>query len=326
MKNGQHIPSHVLKDEDDLVSKANIRASSEYNFCGFKQEEGWKALSISSAQMFAIPAGTVPEFRVALNVLEDTILKVEIRKSSKQENFTPDVCLSYLDLNLKAGQQIVILNFKMVLEEPTYVFLIFEKNNNIQLGYTEKRVTGILSVFNLINKAVSNYGKQIPPEDSGVEEFEFWCPQRRPSGQNFAIEINPSQPIFKAQNITNGINRPTTQPNAWVAAPNDDSPQLTIEWNKPMQIQKIELFFDTDFDHPMESVLMTHPENVMPFCIRNYVIKDDKGNELYRKQGNYQTRNTVILEHPVSTTQIRIEVEHPSKNVPAAIFSVRCYE
>jgi hypothetical protein len=326
MKNGQHIPAHALSDEDDLVKKANVRASSEYNFSGFKLEEKWKKLDLPSAQMFAITSGIVPEFHVALNALEDTILKAEIRKSSKPGNFTPDVCLAYLELNLKAGQQLVTLNFNVSIEEAAYVFLIFEKNIYIQLGYTEKRVTGILSVFNLINKAVSNYGKQTPPADSGLEAFEFWCPQRRPLGQNFAIELVPSQQIFKAQNIKNGINRPTTQPNAWVASPNDDFPELIIEWNNPVQVRKIELFFDTDFDHPMESVLMTHPENIMPFCINNYIIKDDKGNELYRKQGNYQTRNIVTLEYPVNTTQVRIEVEHPSKNVPAAIFSVRCYE
>jgi len=34
-------------------------------------------------------------------------------------------------------------------------------------------------------------------------------------------------------------------------------------------INRIILNFDTDFDHPMESVQMGHPENRVPFCVKN---------------------------------------------------------
>ena len=107
----------------------------------------------------------------------------------------------------------------MNLPEASYVFVVFEANEAIKLGFTEKRVTGILSVFNSINKAVSNFGKQIPPADAGVDEFEFWCPQRRPQGQNLAISLAKPQPVFEKSNLTNGIDRPVNQPNAWVADP-----------------------------------------------------------------------------------------------------------
>ena len=42
--------------------------------------------------------------------------------------------------------------------------------------------------------------------------------------------------------------------------------------------------FDTDFDHPMESVLMGHPERDMPFCIKRYRITAD-GRALYSMHG-----------------------------------------
>ncbi len=75
----------------------------------------------------------------------------------------------------------------------------------------------------------------------------------------------------------------------------------------------------------MESVLMGHPEDVMPFCVRNYTVKDDQGKIIHQRKGNYQTVNHIRLEQPVSTSSLTIEVEHPSNDVPAAIFSVRCY-
>ncbi|MBO9660094.1 MAG: FAD-binding dehydrogenase, partial [Chitinophagaceae bacterium] len=126
-------------------------------------------------------------------------------------------------------------------------------------------------------------------------------------------------------NIKNGIDRPVAQPNAWIADWNDPQPQLNIQWNTPQTIRSISLFFDTDFDHPMESVLMGHPESVMPFCVRNYKIMDDKGNIVFEKQGNYQTHNLIELPEQISTTSLHLMVEHPSAEVPAAVFSVRCY-
>jgi hypothetical protein len=37
-------------------------------------------------------------------------------------------------------------------------------------------MTGILSLFNTVNKAVSNFGRQNAPDDIGVDSFEFWVP------------------------------------------------------------------------------------------------------------------------------------------------------
>lgn len=326
MKNGQFIPGLTLKDDQDLVQNSRIGASSELKLKGFQQGDSWKSLEISSAQMFPLKAGKVPAFSLPVSVLKDTVMEAELRISSRKGSYTPDLTLSVLKFTLHAGKQTIRLDFGASLEEPAYVFIMFGKNPDVQLSYTEQRVTGILSVFNSVNKAVSNYGKQLPPEDSGVDEFEFWCPQRRPQGQNIAIEIENPQLVFAAENIRNGAARPTTQPNAWVADPEDPSPELSIEWDTPTAIRKIDLSFDTDFDHPMESVLMTHPEREMPFCVRNYRVKDDKGAILFEKKDNYQTRNTIVFDVPVITKQLYIEAEHPSANVPAAIFSVRCYK
>jgi hypothetical protein len=211
------------------------------------------------------------------------------------------------------------------MENGGYAFVTFIKNPKVALYFTDKRVTGILSVFNSVNKAVSNYGKQTPPEDIGVEAFEFWCPKRRPEGQNIAFKYLTGVDAFKAINISNGIDRPVSKPNAWVADWNDKKPQLHIAWAEEKTIKQLDILLDTDYDHPMESVLMGHPENVMPFCVRNYLIKDDNGNVVYEKKDNYQTLNRITFDEPIITTKITIEVEHPSNEVPAAIFSVRCY-
>ena len=233
--------------------------------------------------------------------------------------------LELKSIPLKKGKNDLTVQFKSILKENTYIFFTILKNEKVQLSYTNQRISGVLTVFNQINKAVSNYGKQTPPAEIGMDTFEFWCPQRRPEGHNLALKLSAPLSVFSAANVSNGIDRPTTQPNAWVADFEDNNPSLTLQWKEKQTISRIDLVFDADYDHPMESVLMGHPENVMPFVIRDYKIKDEEGNIIYSKKDNYQTINTIVLPVSITTSSLVIEVNHPSATTPAAIFSVRIY-
>jgi hypothetical protein len=116
------------------------------------------------------------------------------------------------------------------------------------------------------------------------------------------------------------------QPNAWVASPADPKPALHLLWPKPQSIRTVVLKFDTDFDHPMESVLMGHPERTMPFCVRDYILRDDQGRVLREVTGNYQSINTITFDTAIQTRSLTLEVKHPSPEVPAAVFEILCYE
>lgn len=326
MKTGQHIPGLALADDADLVAHARLTASSTLAFSGFRRENlRWKSLDIGAAQLVPLNAGAVPVFSLPVRASGNTALVVELRVSSRKGGFTPDTVLATESVALAPGMTDLELDFKAVLEEAQYVFLTFLGNPEVQLPYTDQRITGLLSVFNGVNKKVSNNGYQQPPVGSGVDEFEFWCPQRRPEGQNIAIALADPQLAFEPDNIRNGVDRPVTGPNAWVADPNDADPHVSLQWDTPETISRIVLVFDTDADHAMESVLMTHPERVMPFCVRNYRIADAAGNVIYQKTDNYQTRNIIVLNEPVTTDKLTIHVEHPSDDVPAALFAIRCY-
>ncbi|MCF3110580.1 FAD-dependent oxidoreductase [Niabella sp. CC-SYL272] len=326
MKTGQYIPGKKLQDEEDLVPASTITASSFLNVTGFDQRQlVYKPLAIAAAQLIPVTAGRLPAFRLPVKASGATELIVEVRSSSRVGGFTPDQTLVRKKILLQEGEAEIKVDTGLQLNHPQYLFLCFLKNEEVQIAYSRQRITGFVSVFNGVNKAVSNNGKQRAPEGSGVDSFEFWCPQRRPEGQNLALRF--SEPVFTAGtgNLTNGIDRPTDQPNAWIADPGDAQPSVKLAWATPQQIRQIHLAFDTDFDHAMESVLMTHPETTMPFCVQDYQVEDEWGNLLYQKEGNFQTRNVIVLEQPVVTKQLVIRMKHPSAAVPAALFSVRCY-
>lgn len=322
---GHYIPQIAAKDESDLVQKARITASSELLLKELPEEKLLKTIDESVAQMIPLVKGQQPSFIFHAEGIQETTLEIDLRISGKKDNHTPDVLVERKQFPIHPGRNCLHVSFDTVMQESAYAFITFVKNPLVQLHYSGKRITGLLSVYNTVNKAVSNFGKQTPPADIGVDEFEFWCPKRRPDGQNIAFKHREGIDLFRAENIRNGIDRPVAQPNAWVADWNDPQPQLNIEWDQPQTIDRIAIFFDTDFDHPMETVLMGHPESVMPFCVRNYRIIDDKGNTVFEKTGNYQTYNLVQLKEPVITKALRVIVEHPSTDTPAAVFSIRCY-
>ncbi|WP_316793367.1 FAD-dependent oxidoreductase [Pedobacter frigoris] len=326
LANGQYIPGIVVKEANDLVQQAKIVASSELQLQQIAENFENQPLEIAVAQLLPLKSGAITPIHFKAFADEKTVLKAEIRISSKTGNFTPDVILDSYTFNLNQGENQLSLKTDILLTADQYIFIVLHKNPAVKIPRSKQMFTGILSVFNTSNPAVSNYGKQEAPDGIGMDSFEFWCPQRRPAGHNIALQLENPITAFSAYNIANGLPRPNTGANAWVAEPNSKNPTIKITWDEVKQLKRIVLSFDSDFDHPMESVLMTHPETVMPFCVRNYKIYDDAGNLLQQKTGNYQTRNEIILSNAISTKSINIEVEHPSANVPASIFEVRIYE
>jgi len=324
-RTGQYIPGVLSADTGNLAESAIVEASSELRLQALEETTMQEPLALSVAQVLPVANDAISAVNFHAYADKPTVLEAEFRLSSKAGNFTPDQSIATFRVELKPGKNCVSLQSDYPIGQAQYLFVVLHKNPLVKLPRSQKRITGILTVFNTVNPAVSNYGRQDPPGHIGMEAFEFWCPQRRPLGHNLCFTLGEPLQVFGAENIRNGTSRPVLAPNAWVAAFDDTQPALTLKWLVAQKIKKLLLVFDTDTDHPMESVLMTHPESVMPFCVRNYRIYDDTGNMIYSKEGNYQTRNEIILEAELTTRSLKIEIDHPSADIPAALFEVGVY-
>ncbi len=326
LRTGQFIPGAVLDDHEDLMREATLSATSELHLAWLPANGETLKLKQSWAMMLPVTAGPMPALEVLLNVAQATELRAELRVSSQPDNCTPDVTLSALTIPVAPGpKQTVPLRFEASIDESRYAFVCLMTNEHIAVHLSNQRVTGVLAVTNKANYAVAKASRQQPPPDSGIDAFEFWPAQRRPGGKNFALKIDPPLSVFGANNLTNGLARPTRQPNAWVAACADTKPTVTLQWPAARIISHIELVFDTDYDHPMESVLMGHPENIMPFCVRQFEIRDGANHVLSHCDDNHQSRRTIRFEPPVNTDRITISISAPDEWVPAALFEVRGY-
>jgi FAD dependent oxidoreductase len=342
---GQYIPGVALEDENNLARTAEISATSELKLSQFAPSGETLPLDAAWAMMLPVQPGAMPAVEFLVDVSAPTTLRAELRVSSKPDNHTPDVTLAVQEIKLLRGTRLKLpLKFDAIIEASCYAFVCLMANPEVAVHLSEQRVTGVLSLTQKFNRQVAKSPKQEPPAGSGIDSFEFWIPQRRPAGKNFALKISPPLEVFSAQNLTNGFARPTNQPNAWVADFAHEQPVLTLAWDKPQTISRIELSFDTDFDHPMESVLMGHPERVMPFCVRDVTVAvparrlvpaghthgngshlPDTERLVFEVSENHQSRVVIRLKNPVTTDALELRFVAPNQYVPAALFEVRCY-
>ena len=346
LRTGQFIPGVAHVDPADLARAAKITASSELFLSALAPCGETLPLADSWAMMLPVSAGPLTVISFTVDVSAPTTLRAELRISEKLENHTPDVILKSLDITLTPGQQQTIsLDFATDIDEFRFAFVCLLKNDNISAHLSDQRLTGVLALCQAGNKAVSKSNTQSPPPGIGIDTFEFWTPKRRPGGKNLALKCEPPIRAFSPQNLTNGISRPIRATNAWAADFSHEQPVVRLTWESPQTISTIEIDFDTDFDHPMESVLMGHPERNMPFCVSDIKITgsamDDTAGMMHQSStttlsqkaaltiseiiGNHQTRRVITLDKPVATDCLELHLLIPSITSPAALFAVRCF-
>ncbi|KAL2807710.1 FAD dependent oxidoreductase-domain-containing protein [Aspergillus granulosus] len=328
MKFGQFIPGYKLHDPFDLVRQADsVDTTSAFELSEFPADGPPKVLIRSLAQMIPLPVGRVPNFKVTVQAVEDTTLVVQLRGSEKAYNYTPEVTLAEREFSVPAGESIdITIDFSDVSNPQTqYVFLCFMENEFLAICTTRTRVSGVMTV--------EHECTQSPPTSVGVDTFERWTPVRRPMGHNLALHVEPPLQAWGVENVRNGVPRPTKRTNCWVPANSSSTRRmLTLRWNVPVQLSRMVLHFDTDYDHALESVLRGHPERQIPFCVKSWRVLDlSSGNEereLFREEDNHLSRQDVSF-NPVHTTAIGVEileVHGDPKHTLGGIFEIRAYE
>lgn len=321
LKQGQFIPGVDLPDGRNLLEQASLRVSSELRLDELPPDGSWFRLDYPCAQL--LPAkGRMPRIETVVAADEPTELRVELRSSVRRAEYTPDRTDGVAVVQLVRGENRIVLDFDVAYDAPRYVFVCFMANDKVRIPLSGRLVTGLTSVFNHINPAVSNFGRQTPPEGIGVEAFEFWCPKRRPEGKNLAMRFVPALDAFGAEQLRNGYYRPYLAPNGWAAAVDDAAPELQIVWPEPRTVASVRLFFDTDADHAMENVQMGHHDAVMPCCLRDCTVTDDAGRTLAEVRGNHRTVAPLRFAEPVATRSLTLRFGRPDGDVCPALMGV----
>ncbi|MEL6805919.1 MAG: FAD-dependent oxidoreductase, partial [Bacteroidota bacterium] len=271
-KIGQSIPFFPITDSSNKTNLARIVSNDHWELTELPSNGPWMPLQYASAQILPLQKDQQYTFSLTVKAKEATRLEIDLRKSERIDNYTPEVILERLSIDLESGEQEIEVAFTTPFPGDHYGFLCLLQNPLVEVRGSLTRATGLVSVFNKENRAVSSFGKQEPPEGIGIDSFEFWMPIRRPEGHNLGFKVSPAITMFGPENVNNGLTRPFVKPNAFVADPSLEKAKIDLFWEENQQVSELVLFFDTDFDHALESSLMGHPESEIPFCVKNYEI------------------------------------------------------
>ncbi len=323
-RDGQFLPGVVSEDPEDLAAHASASASSRLVLEQLPQNKAWIRLDSSWAMLVPLAAGIRPAFSLVISAEHAGVLRVELRRSGKPGNFTPEDLVEALDIPFSQGESELTARFACETGSAGYHFVKLCEDPSVRVRVSDARLTGILAVTNAFNKAVAKSSVQDPPPDIGIDRFEFWLPKRRPEGRNLAMSFDPPLDCFGPANVLSGPSRPVNAPNAWVADPADPEPEIRLQWEEIQTIGRVRVEFDPDWDHPMESVLMTHPEEIVPFMVRDFDWLDSEGRVLYSVRDHHGAVHEWKPDQPIPTRCLRLRVL-ATHGAPAAVFRIRCF-
>ncbi|MEC3908263.1 FAD-dependent oxidoreductase [Tamlana sp. 2201CG12-4] len=326
-RDGQGIPRLALTDDKNLIAKAKITASSELKLSTLSASGAWKTLDTNTAQLLPLIADQTYSVTIMVKASKATTLSLILKRSSSKKHFTPDVDLQSNDFKLEKGTQDITFTLNKPFDEDCYVYLCFMKNEAVQIPLSDELYPGVMSVQQKVNKAVSNFGRQDPPDNVGIDAFDFWTPERKPGGENIAMQIMPPIQKFSLKNIINLEERPTSNGdvNAWTASIEDKQPKVMCRWEAPKKIKTLRLSFDADFDNALESVLMQHPNAVTPFVVNHYEVFDGDNNAIYKKENNHQAVNIINFEEPLVTDTLTVVFSKPDDQTPVILYGLAAY-
>lgn len=327
-RDGQSIPRLDIQDTCDLTQIATISSSSNLKINEIKPSGEWKKLKFNMAQLLPLAADKTYGFKIKFKASKDTSLSINLKTSSKQKHFTPDIELEFKTFTLKKGIQEISYTCEKKINVDSYVYLCFIQNEAVEIMLSDERFPGVMTLLQKETPAVSNYGKQEPPKDIGIDSFDFWTPEKMPSGKNIAMTIVPPIQNFCSTNILNNNLRPTADgySNIWQADLNDKNPELKLEWDLKQKISSIHLFFDCDYDNALPSVFVTHPNAEIPFTIRKYKIYDGDKNMIHETLNNYQAINKIVFDKPIITNELKVVLSKKDENIPVSLYKISVYK
>jgi hypothetical protein len=317
----------AMTDEENVAPSAKITATSSLQLTSLPANGEVRTLDEPWAQMVPLPAGPVPPITLWIDSPEFIELVFELRTTPRPDHHAPDVVLASIKQKVPAGKRSpVTLNFPVQLPEAACVFYTVHAPVKREFAPIDARAVGLHFSRQLLTGLLAMHlHRSENSSHVGGEDFPVFSPFRRPMDQNFAFILGAPMAVFEPENVVNGFIRPLATPNAWIADFKDTAPALTLEWSEPKTLSRIDVFFDGDYDHQLESVLMGHPENASPFCAKRWRLSDKRGRVLHECAENHLAQNTIHLSSPATTRKLILEVLEMNGPAPATVMEVRCY-
>ena len=154
------------------------------------------------------------------------------------------------------------------------------------------------------------------------------------------VTASAEEPQARAALVLDGITRnipdkkgDPEQWHCWSAAMKPEGQWIELSWDKPQQIRKVQITFDTGFQRQLtlsssDSTSRTVMRQPQPETVKDYVLEYDAGNgrrkTLAEVKANHQRLNRHSFE-PVEAKSLRLHVKATNGLEYARVFEIRCY-
>ncbi len=315
----KHQDIHWLKNDDpvNVTPLAKVNASSERIFTGFHRRNGEQILLNDDLALMFPVIESLDCLRIPCDVKENTELYLKIYKNKKSTNYVPDEKLFEQTVQLAKGEnQELILEPKLQLKEPAFLWLVIHQNENISFYQSPDKAVGVIA-------KKPEKPREIHHEYEGAL---IWKPRK----VSLAFSMEPEQYLYKANNVINGYTRPFRQCNCWNSSEIDSKPEwIQLRWDTPQILHEIDVICNSDLDNPLETILTRHENRVLQEILKDVDIQIETTN------GEWQTVNQVRENHhAVIRTELKAQavqavqiVCHAAQDhYPyAEIFEIRAY-
>jgi len=326
LRDGCFLPNYRNTDALDLARNANVTASSAALLYGAGPEsrgahEGLKIwqdqpqymlekMETRKGQLIAIGSENIDQLEVCIRNTSERkqSFRIQLQESAHVWDYRVNsgAVLAEAELEVLPGTHWVAWPLQLKnAPAGSYVRLDILQNPDIEWLCAGRIESGHVAMYQIGKDKMRRFG----------------------NGVTLSFKVSPAQPCFGPANVISGVTRPHAFTNLWKSDPSLPLSQwLQLNWDQEERIGQIELSFP---GHLLREYHAYDPFYRDPQCPKDYDILaflDGQWETLLEVKGNYQRHQRHALQAPVSTRQIRIQVNATNGDPSAQIFEVRCYE
>lgn len=326
IKNDHHLHNWPIALPYDIAPNARISASSTLSSPDVTTSFKTELLKEDKMLLFPVVTEHLEGVVLNLDASNNTVLQVELFHGPETNSTFPTNLLWSGNVSIEKGEsQWINIPLACAISHPGWHFLVVKSNSNIALHIGDANV------------GTSNYSLRpedpIRPDPSSKWHTGKAALYAGGEFQNEAIcfQLQPSQPVYRPENIVNQFSRPTNQPNMWASESTDfsDPEWIELSWDTFRSPKQIHLIFDSMLDFHFNQRWGGYKNNVLPSIVKHYRLWafDSKGEKtmIAEIKNNYQR----LCKHHCELKEvksIRLEILATNGLNRAHVYAIRVFE
>ncbi len=277
-------------------------------------EEFTDHIGLSKALGMSLPVSEMLDsLNIKVKAAKATELRYNVYLPDKPENYGPDRKVHEGAVQLSKSSDFSWVKLPINLRcEKRFCLVELLENEHVQVA-----VGGTPLPTTILFRSRINTNPSIWDVKTMGMSHRIW--DRAPYSLCFRVE--PTQDVYGAENVNNGFNRAYGLPNMWLSAKNDMTPAITLSWDKPHKVGKLQLTFGAD---TTKRLYWESFDDVDPLVAQNYrIYAEVEGKKLLLKEveGNFKKVNRLTFDETM-TDKITLEFDLSGQ---VALYEVRAY-